>query len=159
VRPASLGPWKLATVAREVQRLFPQAHLLVDPAGRALLTWLGPGGAGNLPALWQSTLVAGGAWSPPSRPAGLAGVGSVSMAMDSTGDLAIVYWAPSDSGGPASVRAITLPFGATDWSAPVVISDPDPSGGIEVAGGGGRTFVASWRAANLARGSGRNPNP
>ena len=149
VRPAGRGPWKLATVARDVLRLFPQARLLVDPAGRALLTWLGPGGAGNIPALWQSTRLPGGTWSAPTRPAGFAGVGSLSMAMDSTGDVAIVYWAAADSGGPASVRAITLPFGATDWSAPVVISEPDPGGRIEVAGGGGRTFVASWRATNL----------
>ena len=148
VRPAGRGPWKLATVAREVLRVFPQARLVVDPAGRALLTWEGPGGDGDYPGLWESTRLPGGTWSPPSRPAGSAGVGSLSMAMDSTGDVTIVYWAPADSGGPVSVRAITLPFGATDWSPPVVISEPDPWGRIEVVGGGGRTFVASWRAAN-----------
>src|SRR4029077_565117 len=119
VRPAGRGPWKLATVSLNVQRLFPQAHLLVDPAGRVLLTWVSPGGAGDYPVIWQSMRLPGGSWGAPMRPAGLVGVSSFATAMDRAGDVAIAFSTDLEPGGRrVAIEAVTLPFGSSDWRRP-----------------------------------------
>ncbi|MDX6571663.1 MAG: hypothetical protein QOC86_819, partial [Gaiellales bacterium] len=158
VRPAGRGPWTLQEIAGGVPR-FVGLHLLVDRGGRAILTWQAGAGEVYGTRLWMSTRLPGGAWSPPSLPLGSIGVATAAMAIDGSGDLAIVYSRYTDTASPTSMQAVTLPAGATAWSAPSDLSGDDrfPQNG-SILGGGGRTFVATWEAFNAGHELRSEPN-
>jgi hypothetical protein len=156
VRYSPQTAWKLQKIAGAGR--FVDPHLVMGPTGRAIVTWVTDTGApSTTSSLWESTRLPHESWSAPVLLVGPAILAGGSTAVDSDGDVAVVYasvpsFGPNAGSERFSVWAIELAAGADAWTPPVVISGADVLGsnGPFVAGGGSRTFVATWRAANVA---------
>jgi hypothetical protein len=161
VRYSAGTEWKLQKIgAGSIPRL------LMDHSGRAIVIWQTSDGAPTYTgSIWASTRLPRESWSPPSLLLAHANMAELSTAVDSDGDIVITYQAVPSYGPTAGtdkyvIWAITLPVGAAAWTAPQVISGSDvlSAGSPRVAGGGARTFVVTWRAAN-APGTSPPPQP
>ena len=151
LRTAGHDTWTYETIASGVNDYSPP-QLVIGSDGRATASWMGLGGA-----LLVSTRSANG-WGAPMLVA--AATSQSSLAVDSAGDVALVFLSQGTSATAAGLWA-TLAAGANAWTAPVLISGSDvlPNGGygLSVDGGGARTFVATWGISRPA--SAQNVQP
>ena len=134
-RAVGSAVWTAETIATFSEEIQPP-RLFVDHSGRAIAIWTGVDSV-NGRALLASTRSVAGAWSAPV-PLAIAPT-QASMAIDTDGDVTVAYRARTD------VSVTTLLSGASSWSPAVQISGADDVyGDVHLAGGGERTFLASW---------------
>ena len=134
-RVAGRSVWTVETIASFSEEIQPP-RLFVDHGGRAIAIWTGVDTV-NARALLASTRSVAGVWNA-AVPLAIAPT-QASMAIDSDGDVTVAYRARTD------VSATTLLSGASSWSPAVEISGSDDVfGDVQLAGGGERTFLATW---------------
>ena len=134
-RAAGRSVWTVETIASFSEEIQPP-RLFVDHGGRAIAIWTGVDTV-NARALLASTRSVAGVWSA-AVPLAIAPT-QASMAIDTDGDVTVAYRARTD------LSATTLLSGASSWSPAVEISGSDDVyGDVQLAGGGERTFLATW---------------
>jgi hypothetical protein len=145
-RPAGGRAWTFEPIAPDAIGSKQAVKLVVDSSGRAIVTDEATGAFSGVAVF---THVEGGAWTEFALPDRAAQTQrSVSIATDTGGDIAIVYLGLSSDG--ATVLATVLLAGSSTWSDPVAISEPATLASLTttLAGGGNRTFLATWTEAN-----------
>lgn len=141
-RAAGRSVWTVETIASFSEEIQPP-RLFVDHSGRAIAIWTGVDTV-NARALLASTRSVAGVWGA-AVPLAIAPT-QASMAIDTDGDVTVAYRARTD------VSATTLLSGASSWSPAVEISGSDDVyGDVQLAGGGERTFLATWDSRSLPR--------
>ena len=129
---AGQSTWSVETVAVPYEPAG--AQMVMDSRGQATVAWIEVQ-TGVKGTLMVRTRAVDGAWSEAAPVA--TDVYSVSLAIDDTDDIVLVY---STGGAWAS----TLVAGAAVWTPPVAISTLGGGLNASVVAGGARTFVATW---------------